>query len=734
MKNSAPIQRTAGALALAVSSLFVVFAACDKPAPAPKAPDAGVPKKMMDEPTGPFEAPRIPSEPGKFAPTLARLADGETYDPAIHQEVELCSGCHADIVAQWKDSIHAFASQSNPFFRASFDDFVQDAGHEKAQFCSGCHDPVLVFGGAGTSEIEPADPRAHKGVSCMHCHGIVEATNDGNASHVLSTAPIPIPTPGDEDSLKKHFARVGSPALRTNELCMSCHRAFLGPATGHEVVIPGVNEVTAFKESRYGGSSASRIDSGLDEQNCTSCHMPKVGPKDQASHRFIGSHATLAAAMPTPEQLELVTKMVTEAVDVYVGAVGVGKVRIEDQPKMLKPGEKVWADVVVFNRATGHSFPGGAKDLRDTWIEVEVRDATGKLVRSAGTDHEKTGDDPGAMVLHSVVASDEGKVVKQHRVESFRAAINDFSIAPRDALVSRYTWEVSDPPPKLPLEVKARLRHRRIHEPLHKQACDNSKRPRDKAFAAAAAKQTGRTIDPCKPQPIIEVGTAWAKLGDDARSDQTPTWLRHYQRGLGLLHNVQENLPEAIDAFDHALTALPDDADKVDRARVLFGKGLAIGAQGRIQAAMDEWAKAEELVGEQAAIHYARGNVHQRTFHNEEAKMWYLKASKLVDDDRVWRSLAVSAGSVGDAKTAYDAARAGLRLEPRDPHLLRNQMLALRKLPGVEPEWVKDAEAAFNTYKRDEMAAIVRDKCSAADENCRDERQPMQVTRLRDAE
>lgn len=725
------LHRTAGATALAVLTLMVVVASCDKPKPTMAAPDMGSPSTTGTSAMPALEPPRIPSEPTKFGPSLAQTIPDEHYDVDTHTEVQLCAKCHAEIVNQWQDSVHALSSLANPFFRVSFDDFVKDAGHDKAQFCSGCHDPALTFDASITQEIKPNNRNAHMGVTCAHCHGIDKATVDGNASYVLSTAPIPIPKPGDAHSLELHLARLGKPVLRTNELCMSCHRAFLSPRTGHEVVIPGINEVTPYRDSRYGQSDASRIDSDVEQTNCTGCHMPKFGPRNLASHRFAGGHATLAAAIGSAEQLAAVEKVIQNAVTMQVGAIGVGDVKVKPAPKKLEPGQTLWADVVVFNKATGHKFPGGALDLRDTWIEVVVEDAHGKQVASAGTEQEKTGDDPTAMVLHSVVSSDEGKIVKKHRVKSFRAAVNDYSILPRDALVARYTWTVPKPAPALPLKVTARLRHRRVHEPLHVQACEEYKTERGQEFAKWTEKFTRRKLDPCIEQPVLEVGKAWAMLGSDKRSDDLPEWRRHYERGLGLLHNVQENLPEAIDAFDRAMEKLPEDAPKVDLARVHFARGLAVGAQGRVQDAMDEWAKTEDLVGEQAAIHFARGNVHQRTFHNDEAEKWYLKASKLVDDDRVWRALAISAGSIGDSRTAYDAARAGLLLEPRDPHLLRNQMLALRKLPGADPKWIEAASQAFSAYKRDEMAATIRDKCSDADPNCRNERQPMQVTTLK---
>ena len=728
MKHLAFKRPTASAAALAVITLAVAYGGCDKPQPAPKVADPDVGQTAAAK--GPaLEPPRIPSEPGKFGPALSHIRQGEHYDVDLHTEVKICSGCHADIAQEWSESLHAFASLANPFFRVSFDDFVKDAGADKARFCAGCHDPALTFDGAVTQDVSPKDRRAHIGVSCGHCHGLVEVTRDGNASYTLSTAPIPYPKPGDDESLRKHKERVASPALRTNELCMSCHRGFLGPATGHEVVIRGVNEVTHYSNSPYGGSSASRIDPGVEEKNCRDCHMPKGGDNQKASHRFVGGHATIASLIGSDEQLALVQQMLQGAVRMHVGQLGVGDIRVAPAPEKVHKDEVVWADVVIWNKGAGHRFPGGALDLRDTWIEVEFTDATGKRLGAAGIEHDKTGSDESAMVLHAVVASNEGEIVKRHRVDSFRAPVNDYSILPRDALVARYTWKATDDVTP-PIRATARLRHRRVHEPLREQACDDFKTKRGQEFAKWSKEYKGVIIDPCKPQPVIEVATAWAELGG-GRSDDVPTWRRHYERGLGLLHNVQENLPEAIDAFEHARATLPDDAPDEDRARVHFGQGLAAGAQGRIQDAMDQWAMAEKLVGEHAAIHYARGVVHQRTFHNEEATMWFEKASKLEDDDRIWRSLAISAGSVGKARVAYDAARAGLRLEPRDPHLLRSQMLALRKLDGVSDDWVAAAKAAFSTYKRDEMAPTIRDKCSANDPMCRDMRQPMQVTELR---
>lgn len=722
---------TAGAAALAVF-FAALWVGCDR-TPEHNGDAAAAMKKEKAMPAKALEAPRIPAEPGKFGPSLARVVPEEHYDLDTHMETELCEDCHAQIVGEWKESPHAFGSLNNPFYRSAFDAFAEDAGREKSAFCAGCHDPALLFDGSIMArETDPDNPRAHKGVTCNTCHGIKEATIDGNGSYLLSTAPIPIPKEGDDHSLAKHRARLGNAVLRTNELCVSCHEGFLTPQTG-QAVFPGFNEFTQYRRSEFAGNHTTRIDAGVEQAKCTDCHMPRTGPENLPSHRFIGGHSTLAATIGAPDQLEAVTKFVQSAATIDVPALGVGEVSLSSEvPEQLEPGQEIWADVVVYNENTGHTFPGGALDLRDTWIEVVVEDAGGNVVAQAGTDHEESGHDPSAVVLHAVLSSNEGDMVMGHRVRDFRTPVANHTIEARDALVSRYHWTVSEKAPKLPLTVKARLRHRRLHKPLHDSACEQSKKERGKGFIEASKKYSGYEVDPCRPQPVIEVGAAFAQIGGDEESKSPyPDWRRHWHRGLGLTHDVQENLPEAIEALEHALELQPDDAPNEERARILFSLGEVASRQGRVADAMEWWAKAEKLVGERAAIHFARGNAHQKTFRNEEALKWYQKAAKLVDDDRVWRQLAISAGSVGEARIAYDAARRGLLLEPRDPHLLRSQMLSLRKLEPQEEEWTKSASMAFSTYKRDEQAATIRDKCSEDNPMCHDEREPMRVTELR---
>lgn len=679
--------------------------------------------------------PILPSQALHFGPSMARLAPGEVYDREVHANNRSCRACHEDIYEEWQDSTHAFASFNNPFYRVSFDTFAEDAGLKKTAHCAGCHDPTLLFDKTILRAIvQPDEPRAHLGVTCTTCHGITDATADGNGSYVLSTLPIPLPassltssTTRYQRQLRAHSERVAPSILRSNTLCAACHKGFLSSSTGHPVVISGLNEFSPYRRSAYNNNHVSRIDSPVSQKRCVDCHMPTVGSTGRRSHRFVGGHTTLAATIGAETQLDQLIQNLRSAASIDIAAMGVGKISPQQNPlKMLQKDEKLWIDVVVYNDGTGHQFPGGALDLRDTWIEVVLEDAEGHILAQAGTNHGATGDDHSAVQLRAVVADATGHLVEGHRVHSFRTPVANHSIAPRDALVSRYLWRIPSPAPALPLKAKARLRHRRLHHRIQKLACEATQTSRGKSFVAHTQKFSNKRVQPCVKQPIITIGETFTWLGKHPPApSKYPSWRRHWHRGLGLLHNLGENLEEAIDAFTHTLQLIPNSSPDLHRAMVLFSLGLAQAHQRRLDTAMETWSRAEKLAPRYSALHFARGNAHQQTFRNQTALGWYTKAAQLANDDRIWRAMAISAGSIMDPSQAYQAARHGLLLESRNPTLLRSQMLALRSLRGPKHPWTVAATQAFVAYKQDEQLAIIKDKCSRQSSFCSRLRQPL---------
>lgn len=733
------------ALAVGSLALYVVAfsAACDREGESSSESTAEREKSEQSEeepePPETVDGPAIPREGGRFAPSLIRSVEEEP-DAEVLTEVERCAECHSEIVDQWRDSMHRWASFNNPLYRIAFDDFVEANGHETGKFCAGCHDPVPLFEGKIGAEVSPELESAYAGVTCNTCHGIREATQVGNASLSLTTSEVPVPRDDEPGSLEEHKERLAPDVLDSNAACTSCHRGFLSPATGHEVFILGFDELGPWRRSGWGGSRVTRIDEPVADKDCVDCHMPKSEGSDVRSHRFVGGHTTGGRMFDSDEQVEAIRRLLEDVASIDVAAVGKGKDRfpVDADAFGLEPGGRFWFDVVVRNLGGGHNLPGGQRDLRDTWFEVLVRDNDGELVAEAGRDHGETGEDKSAHRLRKLVLTEEADKQKTHSVAHFRTAAYDRTITPRNAELTRYAWQLPEDfsDRRLPLTVEVRLVHRRLTESFHGESCEAAKTERGEAFLQGAKKHNGVEPDPCVEQPLTVMATDTAELHADRffPGENKLGWKRWFDRGLALQGHLSERLDEAIDSFDRALEELDDveldeESRRHRRAMALVGQAQVMARQRRHHDAIETFEKAEKLVSDHPAIFVGRGDAYANVWQFDRAVEEFQKAAEMADDDRVWSKLAIGLGSLDKPKKALVAAQKGLEIEPRDPDLLRSQLLALRKL-DVPEGWVERAEQAYETFKRDEEAHLLRAKCSDRSEICELERLPIHTHQL----
>lgn len=683
--------------------------------------------------------PDVPNEPGEFSPSMARLAEGQQYDHEVFAETERCADCHAQQVHEWEQSAHAFSSLNNPFYLAVFDDFVEADGQEHVNFCGGCHDPAPMFRNNLDTGLEPDDPEGHLGITCTSCHGAVDATMDGNASYTVSTEPIPIPEDGDEQSLRDHRDAVGGAQEQGDKLCVSCHRAFLSATTGHDAAMAGIDDFTDWHRSGYAANPSTRVDEPIEPAGCIDCHMPPSGPEQTGSHRFPGGHSTLAKTIGSDEQLEAIRDFLDETATVDIPARGFGQFDADATADSFRPGHRLWFDVVVFNEQVGHRFPAGARDLRDTFLEVTVQDADGDVLAASGRDYARGEDEPMVHRFQSVMVTPEGTGVDNHRVHQFRTVAYDHTIGPRDAATVRYAWDVPrDAAIDEPVTVQARLMHRRLDPQLAETACERSRQPRGRGFVEFSESFYSMDIDPCRSQPLIEIDRVEIALqeGGDA-TESPPQWQRALHHGLGLRHALQQQLDQAYDVLTraHRLVSRDGDATDTDRARVLYLLGEVAARQNRHDEAFEYLEEAERLVGEHPAIDRARGEAMVRVFRNESARPWLRRslehrADTGLVDDRTARLLAGAYGSTFEFYDSYRVAKKGLASQPRDPDLLRIQRRALDQL-DVPDEWSESAREAFLTFRRDEQAALIRTRCSKDDQECLLERDPVHTHELR---
>jgi len=427
------------------------------------------------------------------------------------------------------------------------------------------------------------------------------------------------------------------------------------------------------------------------------------------SHAVRGAHTAMADDARARELLE------------SAATIDVARAQIDGEwlePDALAASPRVRGrvafDVVIRNTGTGHHFPGGTRDLQDTWVELRLFDATGRVVAEAGTEHED-GDDPSAFVLRSTMLDHEGHPERLHRVRRFRAAVYDRTLAPRDATVARYEATL---PREVegPLRIEALLRHRRHGRDFSRFACDAHRSDRGRRFQRTARSLDHEPLDPCRPEPVLTI----------ARSGETPRWRRLHDLALGLTHNVQERLDEARPVLELARAAARTDHERA--AIELLGARVA-ARQGRVEEAVRLADRAEELApDERAAIARVRGEAYAQVWRWEEAAREYaVVAERAPLDTGSWRDLARARGSAGDDRGALDAARVGLELNPRDAWLLRSQHLALEAMGAGTPE----ARAAFLSHRDvDEGPRLLR-VCQREIDGCDRDRQPVPTIEMR---
>jgi hypothetical protein len=714
------------------AALALVAALCACQRTQSVAPAAAPPKAAVAPAPPVFEA-RIPNDSGRFYPSLAHTLDDRAIATQLLADSKVCESCHQEAVHEWSASAHAHASFDNPWYRASVDALRHDTGLTPSRHCAGCHDPILLFAGDMDAEVRPDHPYAAAGVTCAVCHSISQVTSDGNASYTLRTDPIPLPIPGDADSLRRHRERVASTALHGPGLCASCHRGFLGRHTGIDHNLLGMDEPGAWRASAWGGTRSGTLEV-VAPQTCSECHMraesahlPEVSAKNGSirSHRFPGGQTALAALSGDARQLEAIQDLLRHSIvlDVPVVWQNGQPFAVSDAPE-LRPGDAVALDVTIRNASVGHQFPGGVKDMQDTWLEVDVRDARGRSLARAGDDHAQH-DGANDFVMRAMVVDSSGRPELRHLVTHFGSVAFDHTIPSLGARTVRYTLTL---PARFsgPLQVTARVRHRRHRAEARTLACEASRSERGRAFRDAAHSSKLSEFDGCSAEPILEIASARQDIGSGSKGvNVRPLWERLYDHALGLSLNVQESLDEAGWSANRALQALDaaGDADPNHRARFVLLLGRIAARQGRLEAALAFAARAEALVGPHPAIERVRADAYTQVWQFPQAAAALAKVTEVGPfDTAAFRDLARTRLSASDAVGALAAAKTGLGLQPRDEGLLRVQALALEALHSAD---AARAREAFLFNRDADEAASSRLACDRQVATCARDRMPV---------
>ncbi len=191
---------------------------------------------------------------------------------------DACSECHAQIVGEWKQSMHARAHhERDPIFAAVRQVAMGALGDQVAKDCANCHTP--------RDAANPDSSAGKLGVSCASCHMLDTVHTGKSGAEALGFADVVRMRAGHDmapDSSPAHATGLAPEFIKDRKtVCLACHAAAANPS--------GVNTCAtgAEFEERKG-----------EEKGCMDCHMPRIaGPggsvgsrSEHARHVFLGPH------------------------------------------------------------------------------------------------------------------------------------------------------------------------------------------------------------------------------------------------------------------------------------------------------------------------------------------------------------------------------------------------------------------------------------------------------------
>ncbi len=380
-----------------------------------------------------------------------------------------CAGCHDHAV----------------FFNGRFDKPIKDQidtpEAHAGLACTSCHAITHVDGSMGNGGFTIEYPPLHE----------LMASKNRLVQSVDSFMTYLNPEP-HRRTFMKPFMREDSA-----EYCAACHKVHLDVPVNDYRWFRGFNDYDNWQASAVSGQGARSFYYPESPSTCVSCHMPRVASGDPGrhgdgtvhSHRFAAANTAVPfvnhdqtqlkeveaflksgfisvdvfAVSPVDESTEG-TRMVRrggaenvqamsgfgvgeeaeQAGPVFIRDVGQVAAPIDKTQPALVPGSTARVDVVVRTRKIGHFFPGGTVDAFDIWLELQGRDATGRLIYWSGRvdDEGKGAVEPGAHFYRAYQLDGEGNPINKRNAWATRSVAYVRLIPPGAADTVHYRLQI----------------------------------------------------------------------------------------------------------------------------------------------------------------------------------------------------------------------------------------------------------------------------------------------------
>lgn len=330
----------------------------------------------------------------------------------------VCGGCHSTIFNQWKNSMHNLSHEDSIYNMAArhFLKGITDKEElAEAEICVKCHTPVGFFSGFPkklSDDLSKTAEIARSGIQCDFCHSAKGAEKIQNNSMILEPG-FGAKDPGVKfgpfkDSKSSYHKSAFSEFHTSSKICGTCHDV--------KHVSFGTPLESTYEEwlnSPYNSADPAKA------VQCQGCHMYQRegvpgtgstkrpenpgyaalgGPKRNHvfSHYFAGGNSFVPSQNGDDIRKKLTEERLKNAasLSVDVSAAESGDIKVS-----------------VKNSGAGHFLPTGITELRMMWIELSIKDASGKEVFSSGRADENGYIPDGSIVYNTVFGDGKGNPV-----------------------------------------------------------------------------------------------------------------------------------------------------------------------------------------------------------------------------------------------------------------------------------------------------------------------------------
>lgn len=415
---------------------------------------------------------KVDKELYPYAPSLLKWEKSK----AEFTPPETCAECHPQQYEEWTGSVHALALK-DPVYQGELNKAIKAVGHDIARQCEGCHSPAgVVTGEIKGAGLKDLSPMAINGVSCDICHSVKDHTGWQTPYHQPENGSLLL-SPGKDGKDGTVLTKYGpykpaegcgegfhecveQPLHKQTELCASCHQVH-----HYDSHTPLESTYREWKDGPYAVKGIA----------CQDCHMVdyetfirsadtfKKPERGEFRHYFNGANFLLYSLLEQAAKKSGDEALAANAKNKFEMAVARLKAAadIEVTP-IYRDNNLAEIKVRVHNKRAGHNLPTSLTNIRQIWLEITVKDQSGKVLMTSGTVDQK-GKLPEDVRLFNTDGMDDGFHFRVNPWEIIAFARND-TIPPKG--YKDVYYGVTAPQAKGPLAVDVTLRYRQAEQEI----------------------------------------------------------------------------------------------------------------------------------------------------------------------------------------------------------------------------------------------------------------------------